>query len=685
MQQLLGVGMVMAACAACAADKDEVMLNFVNADIESVVKAVGEISGKNFVIDPRVKGTVNIVSARPVPRALAYQILLSSLRLQGFAAVEGQGVVKIVPETDAKLHAGVGRPRRGDGDRLITKVFTLKNANANQLLAVVRPLVSPNNAVAAMAQTNALIVTDYADNLRRIEAIIYSVESAASEDMAVLPVGYGAAVDLATLINRLLQEGAAISGAAAGGGADSGKISIVPDARSNVLLVKADSAGKLAKVKSLLATLDQPSQAGGNVRVVYLKNAEAGKVAQTLRALLAQDGANSTAATARPAASSAPASTSAAGGNASPSTVPLANGSANEEAPIPGSIVQADTANNALIINAPDSMYQNLRNVIDLLDRRRAQVFVEALIVELSAARAAEFGVQWQGLSGFGKTGTQVVGGTNFPTANNPGIIATAIDPKGLVKSSGLNIGIVNGSINIPGIGNITNLGFLAKALETTSQANVLSTPTLMTLDNEEARIVVGQNVPFLTGQFSNTGGGATPNAPFQTFERKDVGLTLKLTPQITEGGLVRLKIFQEVSSVDPASLNSTAGITTNKRSIETAVQVDDGSIVAIGGLIQDDTSDGVDQVPLLGDIPGLGWLFKHRSKEHKRTNLMVFLKPTILRDEGGARALAGERYSYLLQDQQRMSRDKLPLASPGIDAANGSIHKTLQNQERQP
>lgn len=666
---------MLAASLALSADKDEVMLNFINADIESVVKAVGEISGKNFVIDPRVKGTVNIVSARPVPRALSYQILLSSLRLQGFAAVEGQGVVKILPEADAKLHAGVGKARRSDGDRLITKVFTLKNANANQLLAVVRPLVSPNNVVAAMSQTNALIVTDYADNLRRIEAIIYSVESAASDDMAVLPVRYGAAADLATLINRLLQEGASLAGAGGVGG-DGGKVSIVPDARSNVLLVKADSAGKLAKVKSLLATLDQPSQAGGNVHVVYLKNAEASKVAQTLRALLGQDGG--TQAPSRPLNTGGGAG---GGSNANPATAPLANSSSNEDITVPGSLVQADTANNALIINAPDSMYQNLRNVIDLLDRRRAQVFVEALIVELSAARAAEFGVQWQGLSGLSKSGTQVIGGTNFPGGTHPGIINVALDPKNLGNSAGLNIGILNGRINIPGLGDIANLGFLAKALETHSQANVLSTPTLMTLDNEEARIVVGQNVPFLTGQYSNTGGGSTPNAPFQTFERKDVGLTLKLTPQITEGGLVRLKIFQEVSSVDPASVGSSSGITTNKRSIETAVQVDDGSIVAIGGLIQDDNGDGVDQVPLLGDIPGLGWLFKHRKKEHKRTNLMVFLKPTILRDEAGARALAGERYHYLMQDQQRLRNDKLPLAAPGMDAANGTIHKLLERK----
>lgn len=638
------------ACQAFAAPDEPVMLNFVNADIDTVVKAIGEISGKNFVLDPRVKGTVNIVSARPVPRELSYQILLSSLRMQGFTAVESDGVIKIVPEADAKLHARVGNARRGDGDRLITKVFVLRHGSANQLVPVIRPLISPNNTVAAMPQANAVVVTDYADNIRRIEAIIDSVESASAADTVVLPVKYASAVEMASQLNKLMQE--ASTGAA--NAADGGRVTIVPDPRSNALLVRADTAGRLSKIRSLLTLLDQPSQAGANVRVVYLRNAEAGRVAQTLRSLLSAD--TSASQTAVPPAA-----------NSNNGTAQASKASDSNTGPL-GNMIQADSANNALIMNVPDAMYQNLRNVIDMLDRRRAQVFVEALVVEVSAERAQEVGIQWQSLSGLGNGGTSVIGGTNFPGTSNPGILNVATGGtagiSALANSSGLSIGISKGTVNILGT-QILNLGLLARALEKEADGNVLSTPNLMTLDNEEAKIVIGQNVPFLTGSYSNTGTGSGSNgsvsSPFQTYERKDVGLTLKLTPQISEGGLVKMKILQEVSSVEETSRNNPAGLTTNKRAIETTVTVDDGSIVAIGGLIQESVSDGENKVPLLGDVPVLGWLFKYQQKQRKKTNLMVFLKPTILRDEAAARSVAGDRYDYVIGERQRQEA-KLPL-----------------------
>jgi len=639
------------ACQAFAAPDEPVMLNFVNVDIDTVVKAIGEISGKNFVLDPRVKGTVNIVSARPVPRDLSYQILLSSLRMQGFTAVESDGVIKIVPEADAKLHARVGNARRGDGDRLITKVFILRHGSANQLVPVIRPLISPNNTVAAMPQANAVVVTDYADNIRRIEAIIDSVESASAADTVVLPVKYASAVEMASQLNKLMQE--ASTGAA--NAADGGRVTIVPDPRSNALLVRADTAGRLSKIRSLLTLLDQPSQAGANVRVVYLRNAEAGRVAQTLRSLLSGDSSGSQI-TVPPAA------------NVNNSTAQASKASDSNSGPL-GNMIQADSANNALIMNVPDAMYQNLRNVIDMLDRRRAQVFVEALVVEVSAERAQEVGIQWQSLSGLGNGGTSVIGGTNFPGTSNPGILNVATGGtagiSALANSSGLSIGISKGTVNIPGVGQILNLGLLARALEKEADGNVLSTPNLMTLDNEEAKIVIGQNVPFLTGSYSNTGtgsgGSGSVSSPFQTYERKDVGLTLKLTPQISEGGLVKMKILQEVSSVEETSRNNPAGLTTNKRAIETTVTVDDGSIVAIGGLIQESVSDGENKVPLLGDVPVLGWLFKYQQKQRKKTNLMVFLKPTILRDDAAARNVAGDRYDYVIGERQRQEA-KLPL-----------------------
>lgn len=672
--RLAGALALVFACHAFAAPDEPVMLNFVNVDIDTVVKAIGEISGKNFVLDPRVKGTVNIVSARPVPRELSYQILLSSLRMQGFSAVEGDGVIKIVPEADAKLHARVGNARRGDGDRLITKVFILRHGSANQLVPVIRPIISPNNTVAAMPQANAVVVTDYADNIRRIEAIIDSIESASAADSMVLPVKYASAIEMASQLNKLLQEGS--TGAA--NAADGGRVTIVPDARSNVLLVRADSSGRLAKVKNLLTLLDQPSQAGANVRVVYLRNAEATRVAQTLRSLLSADA---------PAASnSAPASSQAANASGTAKATDSNSGAL-------GSTIQADVANNALIMNVPDAMYQNLRNVIDMLDRRRAQVFVEALVVEVSAERAQEVGMQWQSLSGLGNGGTSVIGGTNFPATGNPGILNVATGGtagiSALAGSSGLTVGISKGTVNILGT-QILNLGLLARALEKEAEGNVLSTPNLMTMDNEEAKIVIGQNVPFLTGSYSNTGNGGSNNSsvssPFQTYERKDVGLTLKLTPQISEGGLVKMKILQEVSSVEETSRNNPAGLTTNKRAIETTVTVDDGSIVAIGGLIQESVSDGENKVPLLGDVPVLGWLFKYQQKQRKKTNLMVFLKPTILRDDGSARGLASDRYDYVIGDRQRQD-GKLPLSAADAYQSSpaGGLLQQLQQSGQLP
>lgn len=675
--RLAGALALVFACQAYAAPDEPVMLNFVNVDIDTVVKAIGDISGKNFVLDPRVKGTVNIVSARPVPRELSYQILLSSLRMQGFTAVEGDGVIKIVPEADAKLHARVGNARRGDGDRLITKVFILRHGSANQLVPVIRPLISPNNTVAAMPQANAVVVTDYADNIRRIEAIIDSIESASAADTVVLPVKYASAVEMASQLNKLMQE--ASTGAA--NAADGGRVTIVPDLRSNSLLVRADTAGRLSKIRSLLTLLDQPSQAGANVRVVYLRNAEASRVAQTLRSLLSSEAGSSQAPT-TPAA------------NAGNNTAQASKAADSNSGPL-GNMIQADSASNALIMNVPDAMYQNLRNVIDMLDRRRAQVFVEALVMEVSAERAQEVGIQWQSLSGLGNGGTSVIGGTNFPGTSNPGILNVATGGtagiSALAGSSGMTIGISKGTVNIPGVGQVLNLGLLARALEKEADGNVLSTPNLMTLDNEEAKIVIGQNVPFLTGSYSNTGnasgsGNSSVSSPFQTYERKDVGLTLKLTPQISEGGLVKMKILQEVSSVEETSRNNPAGLTTNKRAIETTVTVDDGSIVAIGGLIQESVSDGENKVPLLGDLPVLGWLFKYQQKQRKKTNLMVFLKPTILRDDAAARNVAGDRYDYVIGERQRQD-SKLPLnaADAYQSTPAGGLLQQLQQRGQLP
>jgi general secretion pathway protein D len=650
-----------------APQNDTVMLNFVNADIETVVKAIGEISGKNFIIDPRVKGTVNIVSSRPVPRALSYQVLLSSLRLQGFSAVEGNGVIKIVPEADAKLHArAVKRVPRGDGDRLITKVFALQNSNANQLVPVIRPLVSPNNTVAAYPQSNALIVTDYAENIQRIESIIESVESAASGDTAVIPVLFGSAVELAGTLNKLMQDG----------GAEGGKTSILADPRANVLMVKTDAPGKIGKIKSLLKVLDQPSQAGSNVRVVYLKNAQAADLAKTLRTLLASEGSpvqsrstiSATGSGGSASLMSGVGGSQSGNGNTAPSAAPVMDNaapaaSAASSSPAGvgvGAMIQADSNSNALILNVPDPMYQNLRNVIDLLDKRRAQVYVEALVMEVSASRDTKIGVQWSA-----KVGNNGLIGGSYPKA--PPIVgqSTATTPTpfaNLVNSltgGGLTAGIIN-NITVGGV-QIPTLGLLAQALEDEAQGNLVASPQLVTMDNEKAKIVIGQEVGVKTAAYA-AGSSGSSSAPYNTYDRKTVGFGLEITPQISESGTIRLKISQAADSIDAQTLNNDAGPTFNRRTLDTVVTVNDGGMVALGGLTQQNTGNTEQKVPLLGDIPFLGNFFKYQEKSNDKKNLMIFIRPTIIRDETGNRAVAEERYRYLKADTVETANQKMTL-----------------------
>jgi len=642
-----------------AAD-ETVTLNFVNADIDAVVKAVAEITGRNFVIDPRVKGTVNIVSSRPVPKSLVYPTLLSALRLQGFAAVEADGVVKIVPEADAKQQGGavsVG-PVGAGGDRLVTEVIALRYESALQLVNVLRPLITPNNAIAAYPNSNALVITDYADNLRRIERIIASLDQPPGGELIVVPVRYASAVDIAGLLTRMLTEAPAGGGAAPGDAQQ--RVTVQPDSRSNSILVRSDNPGRVARVRQLIEQLDTPGRPGGNMFIVYLKNAEAARVAQTLRGMLTGgDGGSGTSPGAFLQAAAQPAAMGGTGITTAPSaaaTTPLATSGSGGGAlsfSANGATITADVATNALVIMAPEPVYNNIRAIIDKLDVRRAQVFVEALIVEVSADKAAEFGIQWQALNGFNNNSTSVVGGTNFTlrgTGNN--IIDVAANPGSV--GQGLALGVMRGTVTIPGLGTIANLAFLARALETQTGANILSTPTLLTLDNEEARILVGQNIPLVTGSYATTG-STTTVTPFQTFERKDVGILLRVKPQITEGGTVRLTLYEEVSRIDPTLSTSTSTVL-SKRSLESTVIVDDTQIIVLGGLIQDELDTGSNKVPLLGDIPIAGALFRYDSRARTKTNLMIFIKPTVLRTGADGRPLTSERYDYLRGEQERQA-----------------------------
>ncbi len=655
-----------------SASSEPITLNFVNAEIESVARTLATLSNRNLVVDPRVKGTINLSTELPVSPNEAWSQFLAALRLQGFAMVETKGLYKIVPEADAKLQGGnvqqIEKTGTSSGSgQIVTHIFKLNFEQANNLVPVLRPLISPNNTINVNPGNNAIIITDYADNLQRLARIIAALDVSNASDVEVIQLKHAIAVDMAPLVLRLIESGSANTAGAASAtpgqtGADY-KTTLLAEPRSNALILRAANPARVALVRSLVAKLDQPgsTNASGNIHVVYLKNADATKLATTLRAAVsgqASVGGSNPAAGTPPLASTPNSMTNPTSGSTLGSSN-VSSGSAT------GGQIQADTATNSLIITAPEPQYRQLRAVIDMLDQRRAQVMVESLIAEVNADKAAQMGIQWQTATGQAG-GTVGIIGTNFTnplTTKAPGTgnilnLSTAGNSTSAAAAgafgSGLNIG------NIRQIGGTYVLGSLATFLQTNGDGNVLSTPTLLTLDNEEAKIVVGQNVPFLTGNTTLTNGN-----PFQTFERKDVGLTLKVKPQISETGTVKLSIFQEVSSIDKTQTDTSAGFITNKRSIESNVLVDDGSIVVLGGLLSDEYAGSTSQVPGFGDIPVLGWLFKSESRTRSKKNLMVFLRPVIVRDAAASDALSNNRYQQMMGLQQN--------AQPGFNPILGS------------
>lgn len=668
--------------------EDRFALNFVNAEIDAVVRAIGSFTNQTFVVDPRVRGTISLVSPEPLSARDAKNALLAALRLQGFTIVESGGVARVLPENDAKVQANNDvDPRRAmnqSGNAIVTQVFQLNYESATALVPVLRPLIAPNNTIAAYPNNNTLVITDYADNLQRIARIIASIDGPYSGDLEVVPLEHALAVDLAAILGRMLDEGNRGTGAAVDAGQ---RLSVMADPRTNSLLLRTPSKARLNLAKALIAKLDQPTKQPGNVWVVYLKNAEAAKLAKTLQAVLSSspisdntssglsslsggglgDTSNTNNSTrnitnGNPGLGGSSSLGSSLGGGTSSGQLSAASGNVDLNN---GGIVQADPSTNSLIITAPEPIYRNLRSIIEKLDVRRAQVFVESLIVEVSTDKAAEFGIQFQGLSGVGSDGVRVIGGTNFNAPGSGSNILGAATNLGSV-GRGLNIGVIDGQVNIPGIGTISNLGFLARALESKADANILSTPNILTLDNEEAKIVIGQNVPFITGQFTNSGGnGATVN-PFQTIERQDVGLTLRVKPQVSEGGIVKLGIFQEVSSVVDST--NVSGIITNKRSIESNVLVESGNIIVLGGLVEDRVTGNEEKVPGIGDVPVLGQFFRYDNRRRVKTNLMVFLRPVVVRNEDQAQSIVTNRYDYMRQQQQQNQPERR-FALPNMEA----------------
>ncbi|MFD0668644.1 type II secretion system secretin GspD [Ramlibacter sp. MAHUQ-53] len=652
--------------AARPAAGEPVTLNFTNAEIEAVARTMASITGRNIVVDPRVKGTMSLTTERPVPPQAAYNTFLATLRLSGFTVVDAAGILKVVPEADAKLQGGpVSVGSAPAGSQMVTQIFRLNHESANNLVPILRPLISPNNTINVNPGNNSLVITDYADNLQRIARIVAALDISNATDVEVIPLRHALAPDLAPLVQRLVEGGgAAAGGAPAAAGIDAAlRTTVIAEPRSNALIVRAPNAARMNLVRSITERLDQPStqNAMGNIHVVYLRNAEATRLATTLRAAMAgMPAAAATGATATPVAAAAPVATAVQAGvaaGASPATAAIQPTAQVQT----GGQIQADPATNSLIITAAEPQYRQLRAVIDRLDSRRAQVYVESLIAEVNADKAAEFGFQWQNILGNSNSSVFGVAGTNF-SIGGQNIISLATGGGAALPATGANIGIVR---NVNGT---YLLAALARFIESQADGNVLSTPNLLTLDNEEAKIVIGQNVPFVTGQYTNAnvGSGTGSVNPFQTIERKDVGLTLRVRPQISENGTVKMQIFQEVSSVQAGTDKAPNGPTTNKRSIESNVVVDDGGVIVLGGLLQDEYAGTEQKLPGVGDVPFLGRLFKSETRSRKKTNLMVFLRPVVLRDGAQGDALTLDRYD--LMRTRQLAAQPVPSAVLPVD-----------------
>lgn len=615
---LAGAALVFCLCVTALAD--EITLNLKDADIRALISTVSKFTGKNFIIDPRIKAKVTVVSANTMTPDEVYEVFLSILQVHGFAAVPTGTVIKIIPEVDAKqgpLPLNVSKQSK-DGDSLITRIIRLDHVPAAQLVPILRPLVPQQGHLAAYAPTNTLIITDHTGNIQRLMKIISGVDQPDSNELDIIQLKHASASELVRIVTSLYQSKAK---------AETEKITIASDDRTNSILISGDRSDRL-KIKTTIMHLDIPLEDGGNTQVIYLKYAKAENLVKILTGI--KDAASK-----------------GSGGKAPAGAAAQKSGTAFSQ----DADIQFDEETNALIITADPNTLRSLQAVIRQLDIRRAQVLIEAIVAEITEGKDQEVGV---GLAADGAQSTNKnvpLGLSNFGGLSD--ILAAAGGATTEIPSIGPGLTLGLGGTNSSG----ARYALLLRALATDKSTNILSTPSIMTLDNEEAEIIVGQNVPFVTGSFTNAG-STNPNNPFQTIEREDVGLTLKVTPQVNEGDTIKLDIEQETSSVIPGS--EATGITTRKRSIKTSVLVDDGGILILGGLIEENVSETESKVPILGDIPLLGYLFQSRSTSKNKQNLMVFLRPSILRDEGDAAFVTNEKYNLLRSQQELPVEDRL-------------------------
>ena len=572
-----------------AMSQADITLNLKNADLQSLIETVAEITGKNFIVDPRVKAKVTVVSARPMDKEEIYEVFLSVLQVHGFATVQVGDIVKILPDVNAKQGAGNVATSSVKGDELVTRVIKVENVPAAQLVPILRPLVPQQGHLAAYPDSNMIVISDRGANITRLEKIIKKIDQPDSQEIEIVHLNHASATEVVQIINQLRS-------ARAQGQQTPGAPTLAADERTNSILLSGDNAAKI-RIRGLIAHLDTPIEGTGNTQVVYLHYANAEEIAPILQGISDFEGQQD------------------AGGGANATRDDIN--------------IQADPANNALIITAPPAEFADLRKVINKLDVRRAQVLVETIIAEVATDLSRSLGVE-----GFIVPTEDGVAASSINTGNLLNIIQ---DPFSV--ASGLSLGGVD-------LSGSTQWGFLIEALEGDASTNILSTPTIVTLDNEEAEIVVAQNVPFVTGSFTNDGNNAVN--PFQTIEREDVGITLRLTPQINEGDSVRFELVQEISTVSNSDIAS--DIITNERRIQTSVMVDDDDILVLGGLTQDDYRDSVTKVPLLGDIPVVGNLFKSTTTDKETRNLMIFLHPVILRNRASANMVTDSKYNFIRQ-----------------------------------
>ena len=597
--------------ASALAQAQQIMPNYRNADIRQIIEAVGEVTGRNFLIDPRVNADVTLLSFSPMSPEAFYEAFLATLQVHAFVAVESGELVKIVPDANARILPGADPGAAGD--QIVTQVVTLDNVGAAQLVPILRPLVAQYGHLAAHPTSNSLIIADRAANVNRMLGILTRMDQGGEEDIEVIRLQNASATEVVTMLSALNQAAAAAGGAPAA--------QIAADNRTNSVLLSGPQNSRL-RFRALIAHLDTPTENGGTTQVRYLNYANAEELATNLQTQF---------------------------GGATAEGAP--------DAPPEGISIWADVGTNALIISADPRTMQDMNAVIDRLDIRRAQVQVDAIIVEMSETRANELGITWaiQGADG------DPAGLTNF--SSTPGIaqLGAAVSASETPNASVLPEGLLTAVGRIRDDG--TSWAAVLTALAGDASTNIIATPTIVTLDNEQAEINVGQQVPFLTGQFTNTGAATGAVNPFQTIQREDVGTRLAITPQINEGSGVKLLIEQEQSSISRGVQGAGAvDLITNRRTITTSVFVEDGHILVLGGLIDDQLRSGEDRVPVLGRIPGIGALFRSQSTELVKVNLMVFIRPTILRDSIQAAFQTNAKYRYLRDLQLQQGERPVPL-----------------------